>query len=70
LKEFEMSLGRKYDDAELKDIIKEKEAAGYHIMSASQAERFYKAERAKFLEAEKLKDRNKIKSLLEKKGFI
>jgi hypothetical protein len=65
-----MSLGRKYDDAELKDIIKEKEAAGYHIMSAIEAEKYYKSERLKYLENEKLKDKKKVKSLLEKKGFI
>jgi hypothetical protein len=54
----------------LKDIIKEKEAAGYHIMSAIEAEKYYKSERLKYLENEKLKDKKKVKSLLEKKGFI
>lgn len=65
-----MSLGRQYDNEELKKIIREKEAEGYHIMTPSEAERFYKAERAKYLENQKLKDKKKVKNLLEKKGFI
>jgi transcriptional regulator of heat shock response len=70
MKEFEISLGRNYDNDELKKIIKDKEQAGYFIMSPSEAERYYKTEKVKYLQEEKFKDRKKIKSLLEKKGFI
>lgn len=70
MKEFEMSLGGKFDKDEIKRIIKEREEEGYHVMSASEAERFYKMERAKYLKEQKLKDKKNIENLIKKKGFV
>ena len=70
MNEFEMSLGGKFDKDEIKRIIKEREREGYHVMSANEAERFYKIEKAKYFKEQKKKDLKKAEILMKNRGFI
>lgn len=70
MKEFEMSLGGKFDKEEIKRIIKEREAEGYYVMSPQEAERFYKEQKIKNKREERAKDGKNIEKLLKSKGFI